>query len=220
MFLNDLFLTFQWWSVLFLITLLFIPLSSYFFSNVNDKGYIFSKTIGIAITSYVIYLGGTLHLFPFSRQSSFVVLFLLGLLFYFFFHKSIKLSKFFVFEEILFFISLLFWVYIKAHQPDIQGLEKFMDMGFINSILRSTYFPAKDMWFTPFSINYYYFGHLATAVLTKLTNIPSSTTFNLMLCTIFALTTTSAFSIGLNLYSSTDSKKIKRAFACGIITAL
>src|SRR5258708_38797604 len=33
--------------------------------------------------------------------------------------------------------------------PDIHGLEKYMDYGFVNSILRSQYFPPKDMWFTP-----------------------------------------------------------------------
>ncbi len=74
-----------------------------------------------------------------------------------------------------------------------------MDYGFINSILRSTYFPPKDMWMTPLYINYYYFGHLMTAVATLLSGLPSNITFNLMLSSIFAFTLTGSFSLGANL---------------------
>lgn len=90
------------------------------------------------------------------------------------------------------------WAYIRGFQPDIHGLEKYMDYGFVNSILRSSYFPPKDMWFTPLPINYYYFGHLTTAVLTRLSGIPSSYTFNLMLATLFAFTVVCSFSLTLN----------------------
>ena len=110
--------------------------------------------------------------------------------------------KIFLFEEILFLLALFFWSYIRAHEPSIHGLEKYMDFGFINSILRSQFFPPVDMWFPPFTINYYYFGHLVTAVLTKISTIPASVTYNLMLSTIFAFTFTGAFSIGANLVYS------------------
>ena len=88
--------------------------------------------------------------------------------------------------------------------PDIHGLEKFMDFGFLNSILRSDYFPPKDMWYTPLTINYYFFGHLATAVLTKLSFLPSFITFNLMIATLFTLTFSAAFSIGVNLFEKSE----------------
>lgn len=104
-----------------------------------------------------------------------------------------------VFEELFFFGSILLWAIVRGYQPDIHGLEKYMDFGFINSILRSSYFPPQDIWFPPFSINYYYFGHLVTAVLTQLVNISSYYTFNLMLATIFACTTVGSFSIALTL---------------------
>ena len=107
--------------------------------------------------------------------------------------------KIFLFEEIIFLITLFLWSFIRAHEPSIHGLEKYMDFGFINSIIRSDYFPPVDMWFPPLPINYYYFGHLVTAVLTKLSTIPSYITYNLMLSTIFAFTFTASFSIGANL---------------------
>ncbi|HSX40717.1 MAG TPA: DUF2298 domain-containing protein, partial [Candidatus Saccharimonadales bacterium] len=81
-----------------------------------------------------------------------------------------------------------------------------MDTGFVNSILRANFFPPKDMWFTPFPINYYYFGHLVTAVLTKLSNLPSNVTFNLMIATLCSFTFVASFSIGVNLAYSLRPK--------------
>lgn len=126
-------------------------------------------------------------------------------------------------QELIFLVSLLFWSYIKSFQPDIHGLEKYMDYGFINSILRSTHFPPVDMWFPPHSINYYYFGHLVTAISIKITNVPGAIAFNLMLSTIFAFTVTGAFSIVSTL--TYEGLKLKRAsllsgVLAGIITAL
>ncbi len=105
-----------------------------------------------------------------------------------------------VIEELFFLAALLFWSFIKAHEPSIRGLEKFMDYGFMQSILNSTYFPPADMWYPPYAINYYYFGHLVTALLTKLSGMDLGITFNLMLATIFALCLTMSFSIGAQLF--------------------
>jgi uncharacterized membrane protein len=105
----------------------------------------------------------------------------------------------FLLEELLFLLALASWAFIRAHQPDIHGIEKFMDYGFINSILRSNYFPPKDMWLAPLSINYYYYGHFVTAILTKISGIDSSITYNLMIASIFAFVFSYSFSIGLNL---------------------
>ena len=102
-------------------------------------------------------------------------------------------------EEAVFWLLLFIWSYIKAHEPQINGLEKFMDFGFTRSILRGQYFPPKDMWFAGGSINYYYFGHLMMAVLTRLSGLPLTVTFNLMLATLFSMTATFSFVIGRKL---------------------
>lgn len=73
------------------------------------------------------------------------------------------------------------------------------------------------MWFTPFSINYYYFGHLITALLTKLSGIPSWISYNLMIATLFAFTFTLSFSIGINLYRGLG--KTKTRIFSGLLTA-
>ena len=206
---SDLFYIFTWWATIFLIGIIFLRFTTAIFSNFFDSGYIFSKVLGLVFVSYAIFLLGLSHLLPFTQFNILIILFLAAIANYIFLRKKTsretflnhirKTWKIFLFEEILFFLTLAFWSYVKSFQPEIHGLEKFMDYGFINSILRAEYFPPRDMWLTPFPINYYYFGHFITAVLTKLSGIPPFISYNLMLATIFAFTFTGAFSIGANL---------------------
>lgn len=221
---SDLFYVFKWWIFLFGIGILFFPLGKILFSRFFDKGYIFSKTLGLGIISYLVFIFGTFHILPFNRISILIIILCVAVCDIFILRRyKIKISfkgvGIFVFQEILFFLSLFLWSYIKSFQADIHGLEKFMDFGFMNSILRSTYFPPTDMWFPPFAINYYYFGHLVTAVLIKLTNISPFISFNLMLASIFAFTMTSAFSIVATL--TQDVLKLKRtSYMTGILGAV
>ena len=215
----------KWFLVFFAVGITFLPLTFSLFSNLKDKGYIFSKIIGMAILSYFIFLLGTLRIFKFSEISVYFSLLIFFLINYgiFIFKKEHLLPivkknlKLFLLEEIIFLGGLFFWSYIRANNPDIHGLEKFMDFGFLNSILRSDYFPPKDMWYTPLSINYYFFGHLVTAVLTKLSLLPSFITYNLMLATLFALTFTASFSIGINLFEKINSNT--KSIIAGILSA-
>ena len=225
MLLSDLLNIFQWYATIFFIGIIFTPLTNLIFPNFFDKGYIFAKVIGIALISYTVFVLGFLKLLPFETQNVFLIVGIF-ILINLFILKKIPLSniKFksmlpiFILEEFIFILILLLWSLIHAHQPEIHGLEKYMDFGFINSILRAEYFPPKDMWLTPFYINYYYFGHLVVAVLTKLSLLPSYITFNLVLSTISALSFVSAFSIGANLIYKLNAKRYT-LYAGGLITA-
>jgi uncharacterized membrane protein len=130
-----------------------------------------------------------------------------------------KTWKLFVLEELIFLIALLAWSIIRSYQPDIHNIEKFMDYGFINSILRSSYFPPKDMWFANFSINYYYYGHLVSAVLTKISGINSGVTYNLMIASIFSFIFVESFSIGLNLLRQIKKISVKKSLLGSLLTA-
>ncbi|HEX8965515.1 MAG TPA: DUF2298 domain-containing protein, partial [Patescibacteria group bacterium] len=221
---NDFLSVVTWWTVLLSIGTIFSPLNTFLFRNFFDKGYIFSKVLGVGILSYTIFLLATLHIVAFTQFSLIgILIFFAGLECFIIYKQRTKkrksLKEFFftpttaliIVEEFFFFTALLFWAFVRAHQPDIHGLEKYMDFGFLNSILRSSYFPAQDMWYPPYPINYYYFGHLVTAVLTKLSDIPSPVTFNLMLATLFSFTFVGAFSLIGNIWSfflkKTNSKK-------------
>ena len=220
---TDLIYILKWWFLIFLIGNSFLPLTSKIFKSFIDKGYIFSKILGILFVSYAIFIFSFLHLLKFSQINSIAVWILLAIIsFYFIRKQKLELKqnlKLFITEEFIFFVCLLAWSVVKGFQPDIHDLEKFMDFGFLNSILRTDYFPPRDMWLTPFSINYYYFGHLFTGVLTKISSIPSFISFNLMLATIFAFTFSMSFSIGINLVGKIRKYSLKRSFVLGLIFA-
>jgi len=230
--LHDFFIVSYWWLILLSLGLVFLPLTVKLFARFWDKGWIFSKILGIVIVSYLIFLGGRLHFLPFFKESIFLIILLfLFADFYWLFQKDYKkefkniLKKYwrrFLFEEIIFFFGLVFWSFVRGFQPNIEGLEKFMDFGFVNSILRSTWFPPVDMWFTGESINYYYFGHLQAAVLTKLSGLDPAITYNLLIAAIFSLTFTAAFSLTSNLAHllKPETWNLKPVILAGLISAL
>lgn len=229
MILSDLPYILQWWLMLLLLGLFFLPFNLVIFHNFFDKGYIFSKILGGVLLSYTIWLLSSLHILPFDTISIFS---LIGSFLVLNFYTTKKISfleilkknwKIFLVEEILFLTCLTAWSFIRAHEPSIHGLEKYMDFGFINSILKTEYFPPKDLWLSPESINYYYFGHIIVATLTKLSLIDSTITYNLMVATLFAFIFMTSFSIGGNLVNfsfllNSTSKKIKIIIA-GLLTA-
>ncbi len=237
--LTDILFIAQWWMLLFILGIAVLPFTTLLFNSFVDRGYAFSKVLGFLILSYVVFVLGTLRAVSFTQFHIFLLLVCMVLLTYvysfYLAREKYTLSSFisllkqkwvlFWLEELLFLSCLLFWSYIRSFQPDIHGLEKYMDFGFINSILRTDYFPAKDIWFSPFSINYYYFGHVTTAVLTKLSGIPSYISFNLMIATIFALCFSGGFSIGMNLFSLKTKRDPMKdymsfpSFLSGVITA-
>ncbi len=217
--------TLIWYLYLLSIGLIFFPISSLLFKKFWDKGYAFTKIIGIILLSYSFFISG--FIIPLSRALILLILsifFLLNL--YLIKKKKIKINiKRIIFIEILFFFSYIFWAYIRGQNPDIHGLEKFMDFGFINSILRARKFPPLDIWLSSTStvtnyINYYYFGHLETAVLIKITEIPSYFGYNSMLATLFGLGVIETFSLSASIIKNIVPKiKTPAIIATGILGA-
>ena len=55
-----------------------------------------------------------------------------------------------------------------------------MDYGFMEAMMRSTTLPARDLWYSEGTINYYYGGQYFAVFLTKLTGSRVEVTYNLM----------------------------------------
>jgi len=202
---QDTIIILYWWFILLLIGLFNLPVTFLVFSKLNDFGYAFAKVMGIVCLSYLVFIFSILHILPFNNLTIVISIFIL-LAVNIFALRKIKLTSIlkdnyglFSFQEIIFLIALFFWSFIRSHEPSIHGLEKFMDLGFVNTIGRTTYLPPTDMWFPPYPINYYYFGHFVTTLLTKISTIPSYITYNLMIATLFAFSFSLACSIVYNL---------------------
>lgn len=212
--------TLWWYVVISIIGIIFLPTTRLLFGRLYDQGYAFSKIIGILLITYTTFVLGTIKIAPFTSLTLFGICAVAGVFNLFIFNKTkndFKITKMWVFEELLFLVALFIWAYVRGQEPSVRGLEKFMDFGFTNSALRGEYFPPKDIWLAGKSINYYYFGHITGAVLTKLSNIPSHITYNLILATIFALGITQSFSLGLNVAYVGFKKNVKLAFLTAVL---
>jgi uncharacterized membrane protein len=210
--------TLQWYLALLCIGIVFFGITKKLFSSFFDQGYAFSKTIGILLLSYAVFLLGNLQIMPFSYITLLVCLCVAcGIGLYIHQKHTQKIPwRIILFEEFFFLLALFLWAYVRGQEPSIRGLEKFMDFGFIQSILRTTYFPPLDMWYAKLPINYYYFGHLTGAVQIKLSGVPAEVGYNLILATIFAQSLVSTFSLATQIVFS-FGKKLKQSLIFGFI---
>ncbi len=228
----DVLIVLRFWGALFLIGAAAFPVTKLLFPHWHDRGYLFSKAVGLGIVTWIVYILGLSRLAEFRAETIYAaitIVFVAGVIGT---YQSVvqgisrahrrPLALRIILFELFFLAALLFWSWIKGHEPSIRGLEKFMDYGFMQSILNSRYFPPTDMWYPPYPINYYYFGHLVTALLTKLSALELAYTFNMMLAALFAFTLTMSFSIGYQLMETTPVFAEKRRFVPwigGILTA-
>jgi len=223
--------TLQWYFPLLIIGIVFTPLTKKIFKSFSfDFGYPFAKTLGILLLSYFVFVLGIIKILPFSRMNLFLIIGIFALINFFIYKKNKKIPdvqtqnfaslQTIILEECLFLFCLFFWTFVRSQEPSIHGLEKFMDFGFINSILRADFFPPKDIWYASEPINYYYFGHLTGALLIKLSNIKASIGYNLILATIFAQGVTQVFSLVINIIKRYDQKLSQfKAIVYGLIGA-
>lgn len=224
----------QWWLVILILGIIFMPLSGILFSNFADKGYLFSKTIGIAVSGYLMWMLSAIKVMKFTTVSCIVSVgigLILNIFIVFYYkrfykpHGSTKYNerknissslskdnlKIFITEELLFFIVFLLFTYIRGFKPEAYGTEKFMDYGFMTTMMRSDYMPPQDFWFSGTTLNYYYVGQFIATFLTRLSFVKVSLGYNLMLMMTGAFAFVLPFSIVYNLINRYGEKSAKRS---------
>jgi len=227
---NEFFYVLVWWAVLLFTGLMYFPLANMIFSSFADRGFLLSKALGIAISSYILWIMSFLKVLPISRPACLAVTAVPGVLLYIFALSGRQRIRdllpdsdtlqWILTGESIFVFSLCFWTYLRGFNPKIEGLEKFMDYGFLNSILRSGYVPPKDMWFAGGNINYYYFGHYASAFITRLSGLKTEIAYNIMMATLFAFCMALCFTIAVNLLEGFGIKKKSQIITGGMISAI
>lgn len=205
---SDLYAFLQFYIVILALGIGFWPLSKTILPRFVDKGWILSKVVGIGIVSYIVWLLAITRVLRFSPLHTILIAVLISVLIWsvqIFHSRSIKSTisaipwKVVIISEVLFLCLFVFWSIVRAYNPDIHGLEKFMDYGFMLSILRAEYFPPVDHFFASEPINYYYFGHYVAAVITQISHLPPNFTYNLQIAYLFAISFMGSFSITATL---------------------
>ena len=205
-----------WWAfVLLLFGLVTLPLATKLWERFSSGGFFLSQPMGLIFTCLVLWTLGHMKLFRINIVCIILSALIVGVLCYVpktFRESLIRKAKsegfveaIFI-EETAFLIIFVLMCYFKGFLPDINGQEKYMDYGFIMSMLRNDRLPASDMWLSGYSINYYYFGQYIWAVMIKITGIYSGTGYNLAMCSATAIPFAMSFSLGKFLVEAASEK--------------
>ena len=192
-----------WYSFILAVGWLSFPLAYTLFRNFPDRGFAVSKSLGLFLITYLIWLTSSVGLTSYQTPSVFMLCVLYSILNIVLCILNLKgifavlKTRFSIFTsiEVIFLAFFLISVLIRMYNPDITGAEKEADFTFLNGILQSDSFPPKDTWFAGEHINYYYFGYAIWATMIKATNTISPIGFNLALATIVALAAVGIFGL-------------------------
>ena len=204
----------SWYLACSLLGWMIFPLVFRLFPALADRGYTFARIVGILFWGWLFWLLGTLGvlrndlgglLFAFlilcgaticsfvspqseieNRKSEFV-------------HWLKSNVRLIITAEILFLVAFAFMAFVRAANPEATGTEKPMELAFINATLRSPTLPPNDPWMSGYSISYYHFGYILTAMFARLTDVAGSVAFNLMSALVFALAAIGSYGILYNL---------------------
>lgn len=222
-----------WWLASSLIGWLALPIGFWLFSRLPDRGFAFSRILGLLLASYLLWLGASLHVLQNDLGGIvFALVAMGGASAWLAFRRGGNYSEIRAFlrqhgrlvlvVEILFVVCLLGWSLVRAYSVGKImrfGGEKFMEIAFLNAILNSPQFPPADPWLSGFSISYYYFGYVMMALLTRLTGVASGIGFDLYDALLFALSATGAFGLVYEMAcaSRTDRKGALLAGSLGAV---
>ena len=200
-----------WLLLVELIYVAALPLATFLFRPLPDRGIILARLLGILGVAFVAWLVVSLGWMDFSRESVLVgILVVASLSALVLFTRWREVRDFLVknwrllaIGELLFLAAFLSFVVIRMANPDLwhpfRGGEKPMDFAYLNAVLRSTTMPPYDPWFAGGYLNYYYWGQFVLAALIKATGILPSVAYNLVVPFLFALTVTAAYSLVYNV---------------------
>ena len=231
---GDVWTFWTWWLLAFLMGMVAMPVTGRLFVGFEDKGWMFSKVLAITVTGFLTWFLVTAKILPFTAATCILVSVVCavgcGVLYHFQGKNGIdcfpsgKVNLIYG-EEILFFIFFLMWTYFAGFRPQAYGTEKFMDYGFMEAMMRSTTLPARDLWYSEGTINYYYGGQYFAVFLTKLTGSKVELTYNLMRTFVAAFAFVLPFSLVCQmsvdrLKGSLTGKKRCLPAVAGIIAGL
>ncbi|MDP6770544.1 MAG: DUF2298 domain-containing protein, partial [Anaerolineales bacterium] len=204
---NHVFGVVAWWILLLLFGWGMFPVTFLAFGSLSDRGYAISRIVSLLIVAWLTWLFAGLRWFEFNRGTITAVIGLLVSLSVYIVITHYKKITSWLLENRDYILRIeLLWLglfvldlFIRRANPDlwhpVYGGEKPMDFSYFNAVIKSTYFPPYDPWFSGGYINYYYFGYVIAAIPTKLLGILPAITYNLLIPTLFAMTGVGAFCV-------------------------
>jgi uncharacterized membrane protein len=217
----------SWYLASSLLGWLTFPLVSRLFPALTDRGYTLARAVGLLLWGWVFWILASLGVLRNDLSGLLFALITLvavsvwsicapdasaGVVN----HKSEIVSflksnlRLLLTTELLFLVAFAFMAFVRASNPEAVATEKPMELAFINATLRSPTFPPNDPWMSGYSISYYHFGYILTAMLARLTGVSGNIAFNLMLALVFALAAVGSYGILYNLLCAYTGRQVDR----------
>ncbi len=207
-----------WYIVVTLLGWVVYPFVRLALRGLPDKGYPFSKLVGMLLLAYLSWLVGSANIAVTRGTITLVALFLLLICATLAWYQRAELSaewaskkRYFLLVESVTLAFFAIDLLIRLGNPDLwhpyKGGEKPMDFSYFNAVIKSSTFPPYDPWFAGGYINYYYFGFVISGILVKWLGIVPAIAYNLVLPTFFAFLAMGAFSFGWNVLTAWGAQR-------------
>jgi YYY domain-containing protein len=225
-------LVFSWWLVVELLGLVGMPLTSVVCTYLPDRGWALGKPFALLIVGWMIWFPlSIITALPYSGAwitGTFIAFAGLNLLLLRRSDLRADLRRlittrpvYIAVSEAVFAVGFLLLAWIRSFNPGVWGTEKFMDVAFLSSLVRTQHLPPPDPWLSGAPINYYYFGHFLLAGVAKVLGTQPGTAFNLGIAMIFGLVATAVLGVATNLAASLRAdKNLYRALPFGLFSLL
>ncbi len=196
----------RWWLAAEVIGLITLPLSFRLFQRLPDRGYAFARVLGLVVLIYVLWLGGTAGLLPFSTGSVLLAagaLAVAGVWLYARDREAIHAwfrarGSYVVWCELIFVVAIALVALLRSYQPAIAGTEKPFEYANYNAVTRAANFAPTDPWLAGKPMAYYYGGYVGVGAVAKLTSTPPSYAFNVGLALTAGLVSLAIFGLAAN----------------------
>lgn len=193
-----------WYLFSLLLAFINLPLGFVAMAKLPSRGIYFLRPLGLLLWGAIYWWMTSIHLLQNDLASQVTALLIVAGLNLVLLQKSSRKAIFlwvrenwqqFIRAELIFAVGFTLMAVIRAANPEIVNTEKFMEIAFINGILKSESFPPLDPWLSGYSISYYYFGYVLAAMLIRITGVSSSVGYNLVAALWFGMTAAGAYGI-------------------------
>jgi len=199
-----------WWLAFLLLGLVALPVTTVLFRRLPDRGYGFSRALGLLLFSYAFWLLGVARVLPNSRAGAWGALLIVAALSACVLWRRRDAVLGFLRRrwgvvlatEAVFAAVFAVWGVLRSYSPEIAHTEQPMDFALLNGILASPHFPPNDPWFAGEPITYYYFGYLMNAGVAQLTGVAPAFAYNLALASTAAMAATGVFGLAYNVVAT------------------
>ena len=197
----------RWWACTLALGLALWPLAFLCLKRLPDRGWAFTRMVGLVATGYLFWLGCWMRLWTNNSGAVWLcagTLFAAGMLLanrcgenpWRWLREHWKDA---LFAEGVFLVLFAGLSWVRAYDAGATHTERPMDLAFLNAILRSPYFPPNDPWLSGYAISYYHFGYILTGMLAKAAGLAGSVAFSFGVTGSFSMAGLAAYGLLRNL---------------------